>query len=117
VESFFESVGGKVVDDRADTQCGRVREITVLAEESRPVDAAMVEFRDAESVGPALAKHRRKLDGQEITVAMLWRSTLFITNFPPDFDDAQLRSRFSQVRGAVIKADITVWSHLSDPMA
>jgi len=51
-----------------------------------------------ESVAPALAKDRRKLDGQEISVTMLWRSTLFITNFPRELDDVAIRTLFANVR-------------------
>jgi len=67
-------------------------------DESRSSDAALLEFRAVESVAPALAKDRRKLDGQEISVTMLWRSTLFITNFPRELDDVAIRTLFANVR-------------------
>ena len=52
-----------------------------------------------EAVPAALARDRKKLDGNEVSVSMLWRSTLFVTNFSRDTDAPRLRQLFSQVRG------------------
>lgn len=96
IESFFESVS--VENDAADWQCGRIRETTILEDDSLDTDAALLEFQVVDSVASALAKDRRKLDGQEISVTMLWRSTLFITNFPRELDDVGIKSLFANVR-------------------
>jgi hypothetical protein len=68
-----------------------------LSDDTRASDAALLEFQAVESVASALAKDRRKLDGQEISVTMLWRSTLFVTNFPRELDDAGIRKLFGNV--------------------
>lgn len=60
-------------------------------------DSALVEFQSADAVPDALDKDRKKLDSSEIRVAMLWRSTLFVTNFSKDTDDKGIRKLFSQV--------------------
>jgi RNA recognition motif-containing protein len=71
----------------------------MLVDDDQSSNAALLEFRAVESVASALAKDRRKLDGQEISVTMLWRSTLFVTNFPRELDDDAVRKLFSNVRG------------------
>lgn len=84
-------------------QVGKIRECTLLPGEEtdsalEATDSALVEFQFADDVPAALAKDRKKLDGHEVHVAMLWRSTLFVTNFPANSDDASLRKLFGQVR-------------------
>lgn len=59
-------------------------------------DAALVEFRFADAVPAALDKDRKKIGGNEIRIVMLWRSTLYVTNFSKNADDAALRKMFSQ---------------------
>ena len=59
--------------------------------------AATVEFRFADAVPAALARDGKKLGGQVVAISMLWRSTLFVTNFPRDTDDAAMRQMFGQV--------------------
>ena len=56
-----------------------------------------MEFRSAEAIPAALGRDRKKLGGSEIHVSMLWRSTLFVTNFPRDMDDGALRKLLSDV--------------------
>ncbi|WVW84930.1 hypothetical protein I302_106966 [Kwoniella bestiolae CBS 10118] len=78
------------------SDCGAVRETTILADSDSMFDAALVEFSNVDAVPLALQKDRRKIDGNETSVSMLWRSTLFVTNFAPDIDDAALRQLFGQ---------------------
>ncbi|WOO76790.1 putative RNA-binding protein [Vanrija pseudolonga] len=84
LRSFFEAVG-------------KIRECTLLPGEE--TDSALVEFQFADDVPAALDKDRKKIDGHEVHVAMLWRSTLFVTNFPANSDDASLRKLFGQYGG------------------
>ncbi|KAL7420568.1 Splicing factor [Cryptotrichosporon argae] len=83
IESFFE-------------ECGRMKETTMLPSETGSTDAALVEFRFVDAVPLALDRNGKKLDGHELGVAMLWRSTLFVTNFPRDMDDDGIRALFGQ---------------------
>lgn len=96
---FFSTVSMRVnfSEKRAsnETQCGGVRECTIVAGED--TDSALVEFQSAESVPAALDMDHKKLDSSDIRVTMLWRSTLFVTNFSKDTDDAGIRKLFSQV--------------------
>ncbi|WVQ65310.1 uncharacterized protein L199_003486 [Kwoniella botswanensis] len=79
------------------SDCGDVRETTILTDDESMFDAALVEFTDVDAVPHALQKDRRKIDDAVISVSMLWRSTLFVTNFAPEMDDAALRQLFGQV--------------------
>lgn len=72
-----------------------MREITLVDAESDK--SALVEFRHVDAIPPALARDRKKLDGHEVSVSMLWRSTLFVTNFDKNVDDEQVRELFGQV--------------------
>ncbi len=100
----------------AHAQCGSIRETSILTE-NEVTDAALVEFRQVEAVPAALARDRKKLDGREVSVSMLWRSTLFVTNFSRDSDDAALRQLFSQVSGLRGFCSRAVWDHIADPVA
>nr|XP_031864419.1 uncharacterized protein CI109_000333 [Kwoniella shandongensis]KAA5531491.1 hypothetical protein CI109_000333 [Kwoniella shandongensis] len=77
-------------------ECGRVRETIVLSDDNVTTDSALVEFKLAEAIPLVLAKDHRKLDGNEISISMLWRSTLFVTNFPREMDDEAIRRLFGQ---------------------
>lgn len=72
-----------------------MRECTIVP--GNDTDSALVEFQTAESVPDALDKDHKKLDSSEIRVTMLWRSTLFVTNFSKDTDDKGIRKLFEQV--------------------
>lgn len=62
--------------------------------------AAMVEFESAEVVPVALARDGKRLDSHPIRVSMLWRCTLFVTNFPRAADNDSLKELFGQVSGS-----------------
>lgn len=61
-------------------------------------DSALVEFKKAEAIPDVLEKDKKKFEGTPVSVSMLWRSTLFVTNFPRETDDAGIRNLFKQVR-------------------
>lgn len=79
-------------------KCGPIRETVLLSNAEQATNAALVEFRQVEAVPAALLRDHKKLDGREVSVSMLWRSSLFVTNFAREIDDAALRQMFSQVR-------------------
>lgn len=106
IESFFEDVSVTILKFSygADTlQCGRIRETTILSEDSRSTDSALVEFRFSDDVTLALAKDHKKIAGAEVHVSMLWRSTLFVNNFSKDMDDEQMRAMFAEVSAAQVQ--------------
>lgn len=45
----------------------------------------------------ALTKDKKRLDGEEVAVHLAWKSTLYVTNFPENADDAFMRDLFGKV--------------------
>ena len=75
------------------SECGAIREV-VLVDAAEGSKSPLVEFRVARSVPKALEKDRKRMEGREVHVSMLWRSTLYVTNFDKDMDDTKMRSLF-----------------------
>lgn len=48
-------------------------------------------------VPAALTKDKKKINDVEIEVSVAWQSTLYVTNFPENSDDASIRELFGQV--------------------
>ena len=51
-----------------------------------------------EDVPAALTKDKKRIRGHEITVHLAWKSTLYVTNFPPSMDDSGVRALFGKVK-------------------
>lgn len=49
-----------------------------------------------ESIPPALTKDKKRLNEQEISVNLAWKSTLYVTNFPESADDSDIRNLFGK---------------------
>ncbi|KLO06957.1 hypothetical protein SCHPADRAFT_670625 [Schizopora paradoxa] len=74
--------------------CGSVKDTKITDLPS--IRVATVEFADRESVPAALTKDKKRINGQEVSVHLAWRSTLYITNFPEKADDGYIRELFEQ---------------------
>ncbi|KZV80119.1 hypothetical protein EXIGLDRAFT_845875 [Exidia glandulosa HHB12029] len=74
--------------------CGEIREVKVTPLPSGPV--ATVEFMSRDSVPAALTRDKKRIAGHEIAVHAVWRSTLYVTNFPEETDDAAMRNLFGE---------------------
>jgi RNA recognition motif-containing protein len=48
-------------------------------------------------VPAALTRDKKKINEVEIEVSVAWKSTLYVTNFPEDSDDASIRELFGKV--------------------
>ncbi|WVN86727.1 uncharacterized protein L203_101899 [Cryptococcus depauperatus CBS 7841] len=77
-------------------ECGAIRETTVVPDKDSMHDSALVEFKRVESIPDVLEKDQKKFEGSPIRISMLWRSTLYVTNFPREMDDKAIRSLFGQ---------------------
>ena len=55
----------------------------------------------------ARTRDKKKLGDVEVDVFPTWSSTLYITNFPETFDDAQLRELFESVRRSALPISLT----------
>ncbi|KIO31343.1 hypothetical protein M407DRAFT_220481 [Tulasnella calospora MUT 4182] len=72
--------------------CGAVREVKITKLPNNVV--ATVEFMDRESVPAALTKDKKRIQGNEVSVFLGWRSTLYVTNFPEKGEDSFIRDLF-----------------------
>lgn len=79
--------------------CGPIREIggpTVVGkDETLDSAAGVVEFMDRSSIPAARTKEKKKIRGCEIAVSLGWECTLYVTNFPPNYDDRAIRNVFA----------------------
>lgn len=69
-----------------------------------------------------MTKDKKKIRDATIQVYLAWKSTLFVTNFPEEADDAWIRELFGKVRFKVGVRDQrltseTVRNHTGDSMA
>lgn len=46
---------------------------------------------------PALTKDKKRVLDAEIAVSVAWQSTLYVTNFPQNTDDAAIKELFGTV--------------------
>ncbi|SNX83560.1 uncharacterized protein MEPE_02267 [Melanopsichium pennsylvanicum] len=79
--------------------CGRVVELsgpTVLtASDGTTSAAALVEFSDPTGSTAALTRHNKFFNDSHVFIFIGWKCTLFVTNFPEDWDDTLIRNAFS----------------------
>ncbi|GAC98774.1 polyadenylate-binding protein [Pseudozyma hubeiensis SY62] len=79
--------------------CGRIIELTgptvLTSSEGRSSAAALVEFADATGASSALTRHNKLIDSSPVSIHIGWKCTLFVTNFPEDWEDSSVRSAFS----------------------
>ena len=95
------------------SQCGDIREVRITKLENFQV--ATVEFSDRvrlnfwalanspdpytqDNIPAALTKDKKRIHGREIAVHLAWKSTLYVTNFPPSMDDSGVRALFAKVK-------------------
>lgn len=73
--------------------CGAIREISDLTVTG---DSAIgvVEFMDRSSIAAAKTKDKKRVRGREVNVSLGCECTLYVTNFPPEYDDAAIKALF-----------------------
>lgn len=81
--------------------CGPIREISgplaiASSDPSEVYSAGTVEFMERSSVPAARTKDKKRVRGQEISVALGWECTLYVTNFPEEMDDAAMKELFGR---------------------
>ncbi|KAF8635933.1 hypothetical protein AX15_000104 [Amanita polypyramis BW_CC] len=74
--------------------CGIIREIKIT--QLSEILVATVEFNERDSVPAALTKDKKRIHGQEASVHLAWKSTLYVTNFPESYDDATIKKMFDK---------------------
>ncbi|WFD30915.1 Splicing factor [Malassezia sp. CBS 17886] len=82
--------------------CGEVHGITgpratgETSESGEGTAAALVEFEERDAAAAARTRDLKRIRGCEVHVAPSYQCTLYVTNFPPDADDAAMRAFFGK---------------------
>ena len=75
--------------------CGEIRELKLKAIGQQAI--AMIEFMTRDSVLAAQTKDKKKVNGVEVDVHIAWRSCLYVTNFPEEYDKQAVEKLFEKV--------------------
>lgn len=70
-------------------ECGEIQSLSLNNE-----NVAIIEFSDHQSALSALTKNHKKFKKTEITVNIGEETTVWVTNFPPDYTEEKIRSLF-----------------------
>lgn len=74
--------------------CGPVRAVNILPHQNNDTAVATVEFETPEDVKTAKVRNGKPLNGREVHIQSGSRSTLYVTNYPAEFDEAAIRKLF-----------------------
>lgn len=74
--------------------CGNTPSINILKHEDGVSASATVEFETHEDVLAAKTRNGKELTGREIRILSGTQSTLYVTNYPADYDEEAIRSLF-----------------------
>lgn len=77
--------------------CGDVLSVNITKEDDAMNAYATVEFGDHEGVLAAKTRDGKEIDGQTIRIQAGTLSTLYVTNYPADYDEAKMRELFQDV--------------------
>lgn len=79
--------------------CGRIVELSgpnILTSPTGSTSAAaLVEFADPNGASSALTRHNKTISSTPVSIHIGWKCTLFVTNFPEDWNDSSIRSTFA----------------------
>ncbi|WEW60200.1 Splicing factor [Emydomyces testavorans] len=73
--------------------CGKINSLKLLPADEVSV-SAIIEFDSREDAEAAVTRDQKALEGREISVQLETKSTLFVTNFPPEADESYIRDLF-----------------------
>lgn len=82
--------------------CGRIRNIDVVESLDGSYRWAKIEFWTPDECLSALTKNYKIVGKNQISVTILKECTLWITNFPPSYDQKQLRNIFKSINVVVL---------------
>ncbi|KAJ9619958.1 Splicing factor [Taxawa tesnikishii (nom. ined.)] len=81
--------------------CGNIMGIGVVTDSDAMTSTATIEFESTEDVLAAKTRDGKEIDGNAIKIQSGTLSTLYVTNYPPDFDEIKIRELF-QDYGTVV---------------
>lgn len=74
--------------------CGNILSLALVHEDEKDESTATIEFESKEDVLTAQTKAKKSFDGYEIDVSVGTRTTLWVTNYPPEADERYIRDLF-----------------------
>jgi squamous cell carcinoma antigen recognized by T-cells 3 len=77
-------------------QCGTINSFKLLPPQDNST-SAVIEFDNCQDAEFSLSRDQRDFAGQTIEVQLGGGCTIFVTNFPPEADEAWIRTSFSDV--------------------
>ena len=73
---------------------GQPLSINILKDEANDSASATVEFESHEDVLSAKTRSGRDLSGREVRIQSGSQNTLYVSNYPPEYDEAAIRRLF-----------------------
>ena len=77
--------------------CGDILSVEISTDDNTMMAYATVEFGDAEGVLAAKTRDGKAIDGHVIKIQSGTMSTVYVTNYPADYDEAKMRELFQGV--------------------
>jgi RNA recognition motif-containing protein len=74
--------------------CGTIKSVNIVPHPNNGTAVATVEFETPEDVTSAKVRNGKDLNGHEVHIQSGSRSTLYVTNYPPEFDEPAVRKLF-----------------------
>ncbi|KAK3068202.1 Splicing factor, partial [Teratosphaeriaceae sp. CCFEE 6253] len=74
---------------------GQPLSINILPDHSTDTASATVEFASHDDVLAAKTRHGRNLNGHEVRIHSGSQNTLYVANYPPEYDETTVRSLFA----------------------
>lgn len=71
--------------------------VAILAESDAMTATATIEFESHEDVQSARTREGKQVDGQAIRIQSGTLSTLYVANYPEDYDEVNIRGLFRDV--------------------
>ena len=74
--------------------CGNMLSVSIITNSDAMTANATIEFETHEDTLAAKTRHGKSVDGNTIRVQAGTLSTLYVTNYPPDYDEIKIRELF-----------------------
>jgi RNA recognition motif-containing protein len=74
--------------------CGNIKSVNIVQKPSNDSAVATVEFEVPEDVDSAKVRNGKELNGREVHIQSGSRSTLYVANYPAEYDETTVRKLF-----------------------
>ncbi|KAB2570345.1 putative RNA-binding protein [Lasiodiplodia theobromae] len=76
--------------------CGKINSIILVPDDNGSTQSATVEFETQEDAKFAVSRDGKALEGESVQISLGTGSTLYVTNYPPEYDEANIRKLFKE---------------------